>query len=111
MNFGERKEVLEVLTKLHVKKVCGYRDSISCDCKFNGKEIESGGEHNGCPELRSALFVLEHMNDEEYETIIQRGLNEGNRQTIHCKLNDLKWETDKERENSPQWKDFFKGVK
>ena len=72
----KREEALEVLKELHKNQICHYGGSIPCDCKYSGKDIQrfgpATGEANGCPEMRNALFILEHMTDEEYENIINR---------------------------------------
>lgn len=46
-------------------KLCAYGtregDGRTCDCKF-GATIALGGEVTGCPELRTAIWVLEGKN-------------------------------------------------
>jgi len=55
-----REETLQNLRKMQ-QAACVYNNT-PCDCKYGA----SGGEQTGCPELRTAILLLENMSDEQY---------------------------------------------
>lgn len=67
--FGiPQKELLRNLELIR-KNHCSY-SGTPCDCKYlglvPGKELNYFSEHNGCPELRMALAILESMSQLEF---------------------------------------------
>jgi len=71
MNIADKKEVLEGIKTLQ-KKVCAYRSETRCDCKYGidkDKELSTGREKSGCPELRVVMILLANMTDEEYKRL------------------------------------------
>lgn len=81
------KLVISVLQRLREELVCCYQGKGMCDCKYGGGGITSMGrwqwkaervktcdpeEQTGCPELRTAIGVLERLTEEEYASITER---------------------------------------
>jgi len=82
--FGTTQEkLLEALIRIQ-RHHCAY-DSFQthphrkppsfCDCKYGANKLDKnmGEEGNGCPELRSAVWILSAMTPEEYKNIAERG--------------------------------------
>jgi hypothetical protein len=82
MFFRDREEVAKTLEELRFD-LCCYMSRNFCDCKYGyqqmGDKFHPGyvnhGEQTGCPELRSMVALLSFMTDEEYNTILTRGMN------------------------------------
>jgi hypothetical protein len=57
------------------RNVCCYSSENFCDCKYglDDKEmIEFGSETTGCPELRTVIYFLEKITEEEFKEILNR---------------------------------------
>jgi hypothetical protein len=70
-HFIDRASVVEGLKELR-RSVCGYlhSDDTPCDCKYGigcDPDEPKNGEENGCPELRTAIIILEAMSGTEYD--------------------------------------------
>ncbi len=81
--FGKSQEpLIEALTRIQ-RFHCAYdayRDNSKskppnlCDCKYGADRLDNRDEQgNGCPELRSAIWILSAMTSEEYAEIAKRG--------------------------------------
>ncbi len=71
-----RTDILEALRKVQIH-VCAYRSSSFCDCKFGATHVgQSGEEDNGCPEVRTAIHLLNNMSDDEFEYFLSRHKDE-----------------------------------
>jgi hypothetical protein len=81
MFYKERETTMNTLEALR-GDLCCYMGPI-CDCKYGYKAADKlgsfhpgwsmdRGEQTGCPELRTAIALLNLMTDEEYETIMKR---------------------------------------
>jgi len=65
-----REDLITNLGKIR-SWLCGYVNSENfCDCKFG---VERGfSESTGCPEIRTAMSMLEAMTDEQYGALVQQ---------------------------------------
>jgi len=65
-----REDLIVNLEKVR-SRLCSYVNSENfCDCKFG---VERGfSEGTGCPEVRTAMNILEAMTDEQYGVLVQR---------------------------------------
>jgi hypothetical protein len=89
--LNDRKSIIDVLKKLRKELVCCYLGKDACDCKYGGgyisaqasrlweskrrhetAEEQQAEEQTGCPELRTAIGVLERLTDEEYAKLSVR---------------------------------------
>lgn len=70
-----REDLITNLEKARVR-LCSYVNSENfCDCKFG---VEGGfSEGTGCPEVRTAMSILEAMTDDQYGMLVQRIENYG----------------------------------
>lgn len=83
MFYGSRERVRAALHLIQ-REHCDYdalrfrRDAVNhpppsrCDCKYGYTGLQGHGEQSGCPELRSAVELLDQITEEEYNTIMQR---------------------------------------
>lgn len=74
MFYGKREEVLNALEKLRVKQ-CAYtaKGRSRCDCKYGFATAKEGySEITGCPELRTAIELINAMTEDEYKAMLNR---------------------------------------
>jgi len=70
-----REDLIENLKKVRSQLCCYVNSESFCDCKFG---VEGGFlEGTGCPEIRTAMSILEAMTDEQYGVLVQRIENYG----------------------------------
>lgn len=78
--YPEKDKVIQGLIALQRQQCCYVagkpvnRPTKLCDCKFGCSDIHvnRNGKETGCPELRTAIGVLENMTDDEYVSMFQR---------------------------------------
>jgi len=64
MSEPKKRKLLDVLEEIR-KKVCVYKGK-RCDCKFGGENVGKSTERgNGCPELRTAMSLIDEACDED----------------------------------------------
>ena len=66
------------------ENVCAYSPGTTfCDCKYGAdKQLGHGEVGNGCPELRTAIQLLQWMRPDEYDTIMKRAARAAARQRV-----------------------------
>lgn len=67
-----KEEIIEGLRLLRIS-VCGYANGLhqlhTCDCKYGGPKKPRGeyqGEKTGCPEIATAIAILNAMTKKDY---------------------------------------------
>ena len=71
------KDEIQISLRILRRKLCCYDGLMGgtapkhCDCKF-GYDPEYGGEHTGCPELRTIEMLLDKLSDYEFLEILNR---------------------------------------
>jgi len=78
------KENIIASLKIVRKRICSYGASHGsrCDCKFGifrGKTHHIGSEESGCPEMYTAISMLENMTPTEEKRIFARMQKEEDR--------------------------------
>lgn len=73
--FKDKESIVKTLKELR-RSLCGYikSDNHPCDCKYGftfdeDNRYKHPGEHNGCPELRATIIVLENMSEETWNEL------------------------------------------